>query len=599
MQGIRGFFAELQKRHVIRAAAAHVLVFWLLIQVADVLLPYIGIDNDPVRWALVIGIATFPVTLVVAWLFEHPWQRYTRSRIAVDAVVILVIGVIAVTWVGRNIPQVVHARTSIVILPFEHSGDPVEEGLSRALALEVNSLLLRSRSIDVIAFESAVSSVLQGLEVTEVAERLDVEHVLAGSIATSGDSLRVDMTLANRVGDALLKRALEESLENLFNLQERIAWEVESRLGVGDGAVSIAQVAAERCPMPTDPEALEKYYTARYYVELRTDSDISRQQLRDAIALYQDLIEVYPDFAEAYSGLAWALAHQPGYDPQNALPDWRERGEQLAIEALGHCPKLTEAIHWLPNEYDHDKVWIGSYQQLTAFIQMEPHRAENYQRLARVYRETGRPDRAVAIAEQNFAMNPLSPKAAKILSSVYQYAERYDEAIELAELAADLGNTGPNFARATKHMSECDRDIKCILAVMPPPFQQLEPAFESIYADPVSADEAQAAIDLALELTAENPNMLLNWFTGSLCGFEHLTPLFFELWERHEAFGAYWFWPNVWMSGCENVWSAPRFPGFVEEQGFVEFWDIAGWPTMCRRDGENVVCGDPTRPKRR
>ena len=55
------FFAELQRRHVIRAAVAHVIVAWLFIQFADVVLPYIGIVDEAVRWAFVISVATFPV----------------------------------------------------------------------------------------------------------------------------------------------------------------------------------------------------------------------------------------------------------------------------------------------------------------------------------------------------------------------------------------------------------------------------------------------------------------------------------------------------------------------------------------------------------
>ena len=134
MQGLKEFLAELQRRHVVRAAVAHIVAFWLLIQVADVVLPYVGVVDEPVRWALIAGVALFPVTLVVAWFFEHPWHRYTGGRVALDAVVILVVVVSAGIWVIRNLPEVVHTRTSIVILPFEHSGGETGEALSRALA---------------------------------------------------------------------------------------------------------------------------------------------------------------------------------------------------------------------------------------------------------------------------------------------------------------------------------------------------------------------------------------------------------------------------------------------------------------------------------
>jgi TolB-like protein len=493
----------------------------------------------------------------------------------------------------RNIPQVVHTRTSIVVLPFEHSGDPLEQSLSRALAYEVNSLLMKSRSIDVIGFESAVSTVLDGLDPPGVAARLQVQHVLSGNISVANDAMRIDLRLLDSAGRALWQKVIEESLDSLFDVQERIALAVESSLGAGEDVVSVQAVAAERCPMPNDPLALEKYYTARYYIELRTESETSRQQIREAIALYEELIEQYPDFAEAYAGLAWAYAHQPSYDPENASPDWRSVATGLAQQALEDCPTLTEAIHHTANEYDHPNPWIGAYQQLTAFIEMEPERAENYQRLSRHYRETGLVDRALEVAEKNFRMNPLSPKAAKILSAVYQYSGRYDEAVELADLAAELGNTGPNFARGHKEMAACGNDLDCMLQQLPPMMRNFEEAFRRIYTEPAGPEGAREAIDLALDLNAQTSGNLVNWFNASLCRYEYLTPLFFEIWEQNQELGGYWFWPNVWLPNCGNVWSDPRFPGFVEEFGLVEYWHKAGWPAMCRPVGDGVVCGEP------
>ena len=128
MPDSQGFFAELKSRHVIRAAVGHILLFWLLVQLADVVLPYIGVVDEPVRWALVAGVALFPITLIAAWFLEHPWHRFTSGRLAVDFIVIAAIAVVAGTWVMRNLPQVIHTRTSIVILPFEHSGAEHEQG---------------------------------------------------------------------------------------------------------------------------------------------------------------------------------------------------------------------------------------------------------------------------------------------------------------------------------------------------------------------------------------------------------------------------------------------------------------------------------------
>ena len=593
MSRISDFFAELQRRHVIRAAVAHVIAFWLLIQVADVVLPYVGIVDDPVRWALVAGVALFPVTIVIAWFFEHPWQKYTRSRVAIDAIVMVVVVVTAGSWVMRNLPQVVHTRSSIVILPFEHSGDLTERTWSRALAYEVNSLLMRSKSIDVIGFESAMSARLEGLDGSAIADMLNVQHVLAGDLSATGESMRVSIRLLDRAGEILWSAVMEEALDNLYALQERIATEIEARLGSSDGAIPVAQVLAERCWMPSDPAALEKYYTARYYIELRTESEESRRQIREAIESYKELIETYPKFAEAYAGLAWAYGHQAVYDRENAIQDWQQHSAGIARQGVEHCPMLTEAIHHLPNEYDHPNPWIGTYQQLTAFVETEPQRFENHQRLSRHLRETGLLERAAEVAERNVALDPLSVRAIKELAAARQQQGRLDEAIDLYDFATELGSSGPNWARSTKKASECGQDFDCRFGVWGIP-DDIRKMLVAMMTPPVDDAGAGEAIAIGMQLFEMNPDMFTNMLNMTACHAEHLTDLFFEV-RRASNQRSYWHWPNVWNHACGNVWSDPKFIDFVTEFGFPEYWRVAGWPEMCREEGGAVVCGDITR----
>ena len=497
------FFAELHRRHVVRAAIAHIVVAWLFIQFADVVLPYIGIIDEPVRWAFVISVATFPITLIIAWFFEHPWHKYTGSRLVIDVIVIVAVGAFAATWAVRNIPDVLRIKTSIAVLPFAHSGDSLEQSVSRAIAYEVNSLLMKSKSIDVIGFESVTSPVLAGLGTMAVAERLRVQHVLSGEVSVLDNLMRIDLRLLDGAGAALWEAVIEDSIDNLFSVQERIAVAIESRLGAGDNTVPVATVAANRCWMPNDPAALEMYYTARYYIELRTDTEVSRTQIQDAIRLYRELVNEYPKFADAQSGLAWAILHQSVYDPENAIPD-DERSSvvrQLGEKALGLCPTLGEAMHLLPNQYDHENDWIGAHQQLTAFLEMQPDRTEYYQRLARHYAETGLLVRAGEIVKKNYALNPLSVKAIKNLAAHYQYVDRVDEAIQMYDLSIELGNTGPNHARETAALFACDKgDVDCMFENFPPMFGAFKDGFRVVYREPANNAEAQESIDAAMAL---------------------------------------------------------------------------------------------------
>ena len=586
---------NLKGRHVVRAAIAHVLVAWLFVQVADVVLPYLGIVDQPVRWALAVSISTFPVTLLLAWLMDQPWKRETAGRVILEIVAIVLIAAVAGLWVRDNLPEAARTKTNIVILPFTHSGAAADQGLSRALAYEVMSLLTRSRSIDVIGFESSNSSALEGLGTAAVAERLNVVNVLSGSVSSSGERMRIQLKLLNAAGEALWESVIEDNVSNLFSVQERIATEVEARVGAGTESVPVAELAAERCWMPTDPAALEQYYMARYYIEMRTDTIESQQQIAEAIQLYKNLIAKYTDFSEAYAGLAWALMYQRTYDPEDSIENLEGETRRLAAVAVQHCPTLGEAIHILPNEYDQKNHWIGQHRQLTAFIEMEPHKTENYQRLARHYRETGLKQRALEVAERNVALNPLSVRSLKELASTYFFFGRFEESSDLYEKAIELGSTAPNFAIDQQKMVACREDVDCALANLPGPFVPFADELRIVYREPTNDAEAQESIDQAMALFNANPHMWTNWMNNAACRSKHLAPLFFMVWEGSKTHESYWHWPNVWTGGCDGVWSAPEFPLLVEEVGLVDYWREVGWPDVCQPKGEGVACGRDAR----
>ena len=590
MSGLRDFFTELQRRNVVRAAVAHLLVFWLLVQAADVVLPYIGVVDEPVRWAIVTGVALFPVTLIVAWFIDHPWHHLTSSRLALDIVVILAITITAGSWVVRNIPQVIHTRTSIVILPFEHTEDDAHaQSLSRALAYEINGLLMKSKSIDVIGFESANSPLLAGLDLTAIADRLDVQHVLTGTIQAAGQSMNISISLHDRLGNPIGNSAIEDNLENLFSVQERIATFVAARLGAGDEQIPVATVAAARCPMPLEPAVLEKYYTARHYVELRSDTDAAVAKLRESVRLFEEIVEAYPEFSEARSGLAWALLHSGYYDPEVDAQDMDNRARAQAEIAFDQCPTLGEAMILLPNQYDHENGWIGMEQQFRAVIEMEPDKTENYQKYARHLRNLGRLEKSVVVARNNYLLNPLSVRSIKELAAVYHQVGRWSEAEELFEKQAELGSDSPNFARNSRRAAECLENVECVIDTLPPELQPFRDRFSVIFSAPNEDGSAQASIDAAMDLLAEVP-FLVNLLNAAACKFDHLTPLFFKAWEFANANDVYWYWPNTWNPDCGNVWAAPEFPAFAESAGYLEYWQTVAWPDVCKPEGESFVC---------
>jgi tetratricopeptide (TPR) repeat protein len=405
--------------------------------------------------------------------------------------------------------------------------------------------------------------------------------------------------LLSAAGEALWESVVEDRVANLFAVQERIASEIESRLGAGNDTTPVSEVAAQRCWMPTDASALKAYYTARYHLEIRSESDLSRQQIMDAIAGYERLLEEYPAFSDARSGLAWALYRQSQWFPDDSLPEEQlmPRIMALAQKAFDDCPSNGEALHILPNQYDHENRWIGMYQQGMAFVELEPHKTDNLSRLAGHFRLTGLTDRALDLSRRHVELNPLSVDAIKNLAGIEQYHGDLDAAAQLYDRMSELGWQGPNFALQQRMADECAWDVDCMheRGLLWPALSENLDLLRVATRSPDNDDETRESMEAALSVYGRNPADTVNTLNMMSCKLDHLTPLFFELWDAFkrdsQTTRMNWWWPNAWVDACARVWSDPRFAAYVEEAGFVEYWQHVGWPAACQPQGEGFACG--------
>ncbi len=63
-------FTELRRRNVFKVGAAYAIVAWLLVQVADVVLPALQAPEWTISFITVLFILGFPITLIMAWAID-------------------------------------------------------------------------------------------------------------------------------------------------------------------------------------------------------------------------------------------------------------------------------------------------------------------------------------------------------------------------------------------------------------------------------------------------------------------------------------------------------------------------------------------------
>ncbi len=78
--GLSTFFKELRRRKVFQVAVVYAVVGWLLIQVADTIVPLLQLPLWTPTFILVIIIIGFPIALIVAWALELTPEGVKRTE---------------------------------------------------------------------------------------------------------------------------------------------------------------------------------------------------------------------------------------------------------------------------------------------------------------------------------------------------------------------------------------------------------------------------------------------------------------------------------------------------------------------------------------
>src|SRR5260370_10173330 len=192
-------------------------------------------------------------------------------------------------------------------MPFENlSSDPDNAYFAEAIQDEILARLSKVHDLKVISRTSTQKYKSAPDNLREIAKQLGVGNVLEGSVQKSGDAVRVNVQLINALNDAHLWGDIyERKLTDIFAVESDIAKTIADPLQAKLTGAERQLIAAQ----PTsDTTAYELYLKGRLLWSKR-----GGENLRQAIAFYEQAIARDPNYALAYAAMAEAYVLLPFY----------------------------------------------------------------------------------------------------------------------------------------------------------------------------------------------------------------------------------------------------------------------------------------------
>jgi TolB-like protein/DNA-binding winged helix-turn-helix (wHTH) protein/Flp pilus assembly protein TadD len=324
--------------------------------------------------------------------------------------------------------------TSIAVLPFENlSGDREQDYFVDGMTDAIITNLAQVRALRVISRTSVMQYQRADKLLPRIAEDLNVEAVVEGTVMRSGDRVRVTAQLIHAATDRhLWARTYERELRDVLALQAELAGAIAQAVEVKVQPEERRRLAARGT---VDPEAYDAYLKGRFFWNKRS--------LAKAIGYFQQAIERDPTYAPAYSGLS--DAHRMSgllMPPRECMP----KAEAAARKALALDETLAEAHASLAGVlYRYQWDWEGAEKEFQRSLELDPNYAEGHRAYAIYLLTVRRNEEAVTEARRARELSPLSPVVNVELAAALVRVRRYDEAIQQVQKTLEIS---PKFDRA-------------------------------------------------------------------------------------------------------------------------------------------------------
>jgi TolB-like protein len=310
------------------------------------------------------------------------------------------------------------AEKSIAVLPFvDLSQAKDQEYFCDGISEEILDALAKVEGLRVVARTSSFSFKGKNADVGEIAQKLNVQNVLEGSLRREGNRIRLTAQLVSaRDGFHLWSETYERELQGVFAVQDEITRSIVDALKI---KLAVAPPARSR----QNTEAYDLYLQGLY---LSNKSD--EEDLRKSLSLFQQALEKDPNFARAWTGIAkaWLWLADAYVRPLEAYPKVKDAASKaLALDdrdADAHC-------YFGDSKRVLDWDVAGGEAELKRALQLDSNSGTAHFFLALSLSSQGEAESAQAHMKEAVKLDPLSPIIGNFAAMIDLAYRRFDDAI--------------------------------------------------------------------------------------------------------------------------------------------------------------------------
>jgi TolB-like protein/Tfp pilus assembly protein PilF len=315
---------------------------------------------------------------------------------------------------------------SIAVLPFNDlsPGDD-QDYFGDGMAEEILTALAKVDGLRVAARRSSFWFKGKEAELSEIAEKLNVCHVLEGSVRREGERVRVMAELIDACdGFTIWTDTFERKLQGIFAVQDEITQSIVDALKL--------QLDISPSPPPRSTEAYDAYLQGLFYSDKSSEED-----LRRSLEFFQRALDKDSRFSRAWTGVAkaWLWLADAYVPPLEAYPKVRD----AAVRALRSDDDEAEAHVYLAEtkrilDWDLD----GAEAEFNRAVELDPNSTPSNYFIAALYAARGDRDQALAYLQRTSKIDPASLWVSNFACELYRYFGLTEEAIAAGERALQL-----------------------------------------------------------------------------------------------------------------------------------------------------------------